>query len=109
MEPCGEGIIPLSKLETVDAFLIDVGCELFVWIGKKASAAEKQQGMALAQRYIAVSMTERACVCMFCLLLMAGDAQDNKRPSWLPITKLHEGAENEYFKTYLAGEKRKVC
>ncbi len=54
MEPCGQGIIPLSKLETQDAFLVDMGCELFVWIGKKASAAEKAQGMALAQRYIQV-------------------------------------------------------
>ncbi len=39
---------------------------------------------------------------------MSSSLQDNKLPNWLPISKLHEGAENEYFKTYLSGEKRKV-
>jgi gelsolin len=86
MELAGQGIIPMSKLDTNDAFLLDVGCELFVWIGHKASAQEKQQGMALAQKYIV----------------------DNKLPNWLPISKVHQGGENEVFKTYLSGEKRKI-
>jgi len=84
MEPCGQGIIPMSKLDTNDAFLLDVGCELFVWIGKKASKQEKQLGMSMAQEYI----------------------KQNKLPNWLPLSQILEGGENQLFKTYLSGEKR---
>jgi len=39
------GKIFKSKLDTNDAFLLDVGNELIVWIGNKASKAEKAAGM----------------------------------------------------------------
>lgn len=80
-----EGAITHSKLESKDAFLLDVGCQLFVWIGKGASKGERAKGLALAQDY----------------------AKKNNRPAFLPLTRVLEGGENQYFKTYLAGEKRK--
>lgn len=46
----GKGIIPRSKLDTNDVFLLDVGNEVLVWVGKKASANEKRNAMASAQK-----------------------------------------------------------
>lgn len=83
--PAGEGVIPASKLDSKDAFILDVGCEIFVWIGKGASAGERSKGLGLAQEY----------------------ARAQKRPMTLPLTKVLEGGENQLFKSYLAGEKRK--
>jgi gelsolin len=50
----GTGIIPKSKLDTKDVFLLDVGNEVFVWVGLKASAAEKKNAMGMAQTYLKV-------------------------------------------------------
>ena len=82
--PEGKGIIPRSKLDTNDVFLLDVGNEVLVWVGKKASANEKRNAMASAQKYLL----------------------DKKRPLALPISRYLEGGENEVFLTYLSGEKR---
>lgn len=80
----GKGIIPKSKLDTNDVFILDVGNEIFVWVGLKASAQERKMAMGTAQKYL----------------------QDKNLPNWLPITRILEGGENEVFLTYLAGEKR---
>ena len=80
----GKGIIPKSKLDTNDVFILDVGNEVFVWVGKKASAQEKQMAMASAQKFLA----------------------ERNRPALLPISRILEGGENEVFITYLSGEKR---
>lgn len=37
LTPEGKGIIPKSKLDTKDVFILDVGNEIFVWIGLKTS------------------------------------------------------------------------
>lgn len=76
----------MSKLDTNDCFMLDVGCELFLWIGKKASKNEKQQGMGLCQQFL----------------------KANNRPNWLPISLVHEAGESPIFKTYMSGEKRKL-
>lgn len=49
--PAGEGNIPMSKLDSKDVFIVDVGSEIFVWIGKGASAGERAKGLGLALDY----------------------------------------------------------
>ena len=58
-----------------DVFVFDAVSEVFVWIGKKATANEKRLGIQYAQDYLI----------------------KYKRPAWLPISRLFEGAENEVF------------
>lgn len=82
--PEGKGIIPKSKLDTKDVFILDVGNEIFVWVGLKASVNERKMAMGTAQKYI----------------------QDKGLPNWLPISRILEGGENEVFLTYLGGERR---
>lgn len=64
-----------SKLDTNDVFIVDVGSELYVWVGKGASAGEKAKAMSQAQQYLT----------------------DYKRPAWLPVSRIIEGSENERF------------
>jgi len=73
----------LSKrdLDTNDTFILDNGAEIFVWIGKKASANEKKLGMQYAQRYLS----------------------DYGRPAYLPISRVLEGSENELFNLNFGG------
>lgn len=68
-----------DKLDTKDVFILDAGMELFVWIGKQASDQEKQQAMFFASKYL----------------------QDNKRPPFLPVTRVLEGGENDFFNSLL--------
>lgn len=67
--------IKLSTLDTNDAFILDAGFEVFVWIGKGASKAERQKGLGFATDYL----------------------YKNNRPKQLPISRIMEGAENEVF------------
>jgi len=70
------GKISKSLLDSNDAFVFDAGSEVFVWIGKKASANERKEGLGYAQTYL----------------------KNNKRPAHTPISRILEGAENEFFK-----------
>jgi len=79
-----EGIIVKAKLDTNDVFILDVGNEIFVWVGKKANANERKNAMGMAQRYL----------------------KEKGLPNWLPLTRILEGGENETFTTYMSGEKR---
>jgi gelsolin len=67
------GTIHKSALNSDDVFIYDAGIEIFVWIGKGASPQEKAKGMGFAQDYI----------------------KEHNRPEHLPITRLHQGSENE--------------
>jgi gelsolin len=69
------GRVTRDKLDTKDVFVLDIGIEIFVWIGKGASAAEKKEAMVVGSKYLS----------------------EHKRPNWLPITKIPEGAESSYF------------
>merc|ERR1712098_663864 len=69
------GKIPKNKLDTKDVFVFDAGNEVFVWIGLGATAEEKRCGLGYAQQYL----------------------KNNNRPSFTPISKILEGAENEVF------------
>jgi len=64
-----------DKLDTRDVFVLDIGREIFVWIAKGASEGEKKESMVVGTKYL----------------------RDNKRPNYLPITRIHEGSENPVF------------
>lgn len=67
--------IEKSALSTTDVFIFDIGLEIFVWIGKGASKAERAQGMNYATKYM----------------------KEHDRPDFLPVTQIFEGGENELF------------
>jgi len=64
-----------SQLDSKDVFVFDIGNEVFVWIGKDATAEEKKGGLQYAGQYL----------------------KDYKRPSFLPITKILEGQDSNAF------------
>jgi len=67
-----------SSLSGSDAFIVDVGSEVFVWIGNAASEKERKYAMHYGQNYLST----------------------HNRPSWLPISRVLQGAENEVMWTY---------
>jgi len=73
-----EGRILKSKLDTNDVFILDVGAEVYVWIGLKTTANERAKAMQTAINYL----------------------RSENRPMWLPVTRILEGGENEAFNTY---------
>ena len=64
-----------SSLKSDDVFVLDAGYHIFVWIGKKADANERKNGMTFATNYLFA----------------------HNRPKTLPITRLLEGGDNEPF------------
>merc|ERR1711991_1158835 len=68
---------PLSKdmLESDDAFIVDSGTEVFVWIGTGASYGERYKAMPHAMTYL----------------------ETQNRPAYLPITRLVQGGETASF------------
>lgn len=69
------GSLSKADLDSKDAFVLDNGAEVFVWIGRGASKLEKKKGMSYAQQYLV----------------------DNNRPKFMPISRVMEGGENEVF------------
>lgn len=69
---------PLKKrlLDPMDAFLLDCQTEIFVWVGKGATAQEKQESMNYAKKFLV----------------------KYNRPAWTPITRILEGSESPLFK-----------
>jgi len=67
--------ISLKSLDSNDAFILDAGYEVFIWIGKKASKEEKSKGLGFATDYLF----------------------KNNRPKFLPVSRVLEGGENEAF------------
>lgn len=68
-------VIKRSMLNSDDVFIFDVGCEIFVFIGKNASKAEKGGGMDYANKYCKIK----------------------GRSHNLPVTQIMEGSSNETF------------
>jgi len=58
-------------LDSNDVFLFDTGFEIFVWIGQRASQAERNAGIGQAQNYLKTS----------------------GRPVYLPISKIQEKSQ----------------
>jgi len=69
-----------DKLDSRDVFVLDIGMEIFVWIGKGSSEGEKKESMVVGSKYL----------------------RDQKRPNYLPITRMHEGSENPVFEAAFA-------
>jgi len=69
-----------SMLDSNDVFILDTGSEVIAWIGKGASADEKKHALGFAQDYLV----------------------KYNRPSYLPICRVLEGAENAVLKANLA-------
>jgi len=76
-----EGPLARSDLESSDAFIVDVGPQIWVWIGEKASKQEKEQGMQVAAKYMA----------------------QEKKPGWTNLIKVFEGNENKFFLNLFSG------
>jgi len=72
------GKLERSMLDENDVFLLDTGSELFVWIGKGATKEERAKGMQFATQFL----------------------EEQKRPSWTPITRVVCGGETPVFKSY---------
>jgi len=72
--------IKKSQLVGDDVMIFDAGNEVFVWVGKGANANEKKQALGYAQTYLT----------------------QNKRPSWLPISRIIQGGENPAFETAMS-------
>jgi len=64
-----------KHLDSNDAFVFDIGSEVFAWVGKGASKNEKSKALHYAQQYL----------------------KEYKRPDWLPVSRLLEGMENNVF------------
>jgi len=70
-----EGKINVSMLDTNDVFIIDGKVQLFVWVGKRASASEKSQAMKYAEQYM----------------------KQHNRPLTLPVSRIAEGQVHHVF------------
>jgi len=66
-----------NLLDPSDVFILDTGAEVFAWIGKGASVGEKKKAMQFAQEYLV----------------------KYNRPSFIPISRILQGGENEVFET----------
>lgn len=66
-----------NLIDSKDAFVVDAGNEIYVFVGSKASEAEKLEGPKYAMKYMA----------------------ENNRPSYLPLTVVREGGANSVFET----------
>jgi len=71
------GAVKKNLLDSNDVFILDTGAEVFAWIGKGASVQEKAKALSFAQDYLT----------------------KYKRPAYLPISRILEGAENNVFLT----------
>jgi gelsolin len=62
-----------SSLHGNDVFIVDVGSEIFVWVGLASSTMERKTAMQSGQTYL----------------------NKSGKPVWTPITRVMQGAENE--------------
>merc|ERR1719362_550530 len=80
-----DGHVDTDLLKSDDAFIIDFGVSLYIWIGKGANKAEKREAMAHAVKY----------------LHQEGRATD------VPICRVMEGKEPPHFTKLMAAGKKK--
>jgi gelsolin len=78
----GRGKLDKSKLLSDDAFIIDAGSSLYVWVGKGANKAEKREAMRFATEYL----------------------QNCGRSSNIPIARVMEGSEPSEFWAAFSGK-----
>jgi len=70
-----------ERLESKDAFIVDEGHAVYVWVGKGASKEEKAKSMLYAARYL----------------------DDNNRPITTPVVRVVEGGEPRAFDKIFTG------
>jgi hypothetical protein len=70
-----------DMLRSEDAFVLDLGNELFVWVGRGATAGEKAGAMQKAQEFLS----------------------QQERPAWTPITRVVDRGETALFKQNFRG------
>jgi len=51
-ELVAEGEINKDMLDSNDAFIVDTGCDVIVWVGANASSAEKKSGLQYAHNFL---------------------------------------------------------
>lgn len=73
------GDVNLSDFKSDDVFIYDTGSQVFVWVGSKASADEKKNGLPIAHNYLCKSGSP-----------------------WRSITVIKEGTKCKQFETALA-------
>ena len=71
------GNLAKDMLKTEDAFIVDNETEIFVWVGKGATADERKAALSHGQDYV----TKQG------------------RPDWTRVTKILEGTEPTTFKS----------
>ena len=76
------GKLDKNKLDSGDAFILDAGTQLFIWIGKGANKAEKREAFNHASRYL----------------------KDQGRSDRLPMVSVAEGKEPAEFWTAMSGQ-----
>jgi len=79
----GRGKLDKNKLDSNDAFIIDGGSNLFVWIGKGANKKEKREAMKFATEYL----------------------KQQGRDANIPIARVLEGKEPQEFWDVFSGKK----
>lgn len=90
VEPVGRRPLEPTLLDENDVFILDSGnADVFVWIGRRATAQEKREAMTKADAYLA----------------------EHKRPSWTHVERVSQDAEpaafTQYFRTWKGyGESR---
>jgi len=72
----GRDVLSFSLLDNTDAFILDLGDELFVWVGSGANKSELKEAMAHGVNLL----------------------KESGRPIWVPITRIVEGREPVKFK-----------
>jgi len=70
-----EGKLSRKHLDSKDAVVVDLGNQVWVWVGKDASTGEKTKALSKAQAYL----------------------KGNDRPSWTAISRVAEGSEPQVF------------
>jgi len=75
-----KGKVEQKLLDGNDVFIFDVGHEVYLWVGKNASLGEKKHGLRFASDYLV----------------------RNKRPNWLPLTRVFDGHEPHIFLEYFS-------
>jgi len=78
MAEVGSGKISKSLLDDNEVFIADDGSQVFVWIGKNASVAEKSKGLQYAEKYL----------------------QQAGHPAHLPIARIVQGHEPDHFNRF---------
>lgn len=73
--------IKQSQLDSNDCFIVDIGSQVFVWVGKGSTQQEKTSAIQFASHYL----------------------QSTGKPEWTPITRVVQGGETPIFKAQFAG------